>query len=46
VFVKTLRNMWIGVTIYNPMLSLLALSVLPMGEIERNRYVNQKPYLQ
>ena len=33
VFTKTLLNMFIMVTIYNPLLSLLALSVLPMEEI-------------
>ncbi|CAM9516623.1 unnamed protein product, partial [Ascophyllum nodosum] len=33
VFVKTLRNMQIGVTIFNPIVCLLSLCVLPMDEI-------------
>ena len=29
VFVKTLRNMWIAVSVFNPLIAILALSVLP-----------------
>lgn len=32
VFPKTLRNMWIIVTVFNPLIALLALGVMPMGE--------------
>ncbi|RLN93473.1 hypothetical protein BBJ28_00003359 [Nothophytophthora sp. Chile5] len=31
VFPKTLRNMWWGVAIFNPLISLLSLGVLPLG---------------
>jgi len=37
VFPKTLRNMWIVVTIFNPLIAFLALAVLPISEIEHNR---------
>jgi amino acid transporter len=37
VFPKTLRNMWILVAIFNPVLSLLSLGVLPMEEILQNQ---------
>jgi amino acid transporter len=30
VFVKTLRNMWIAVSVFNPTIAVLALAVLPM----------------
>ncbi len=33
VFVKTLRNMWIAVTIFNPLIAFLALSILPIPSI-------------
>ena len=33
VFPKTLRNMWIAVTIINPSIALLAVLVLPLGEV-------------
>jgi amino acid transporter len=33
VFPKTLRNMWIAVTAINPAMALLALALLPLGEI-------------
>lgn len=32
VFRKTLRNMWIAVFVFNPLISLLALGILPVGE--------------
>jgi len=34
VFPKTLRNMWIAVTIFNPIISLLALGLLPLEKIQ------------
>lgn len=37
VFPKTLRNMWIVVTIFNPLMAFLALAVIPMGAIENNQ---------
>ncbi len=39
VFPKTLRNMWIAVSVFNPLIALLALSVMPIAEIvnETNR---------
>eukprot|EP00612_Vaucheria_litorea_P000521 CAMPEP_0171454210 /NCGR_PEP_ID=MMETSP0945-20130129/1591_1 /TAXON_ID=109269 /ORGANISM="Vaucheria litorea, Strain CCMP2940" /LENGTH=392 /DNA_ID=CAMNT_0011979195 /DNA_START=44 /DNA_END=1219 /DNA_ORIENTATION=+ len=33
VFIKTLRNMWLGVIIFNPTISFLSLSVLSLDEI-------------
>ncbi len=33
VFPKTLRNMWIAVTVFNPLIALLALGILPLAEI-------------
>lgn len=40
VFVKTLRNLWVGVTLVNPLLSFLAISVLPLNDITANRFVH------
>ena len=39
VFPKTLRNMWVAVSIFNPLIALLALGLLPIPEItnETNR---------
>lgn len=34
VFPKTLRNMWILVTVFNPLLAFLALAIIPMGAID------------
>ncbi len=34
VFPKTLRNMWIAVAIFNPLISLLALGLLPLAAIQ------------
>jgi amino acid transporter len=36
VFPKTLRNMWIGVATFNPVLSFLSLGTLPMSQIVAN----------
>ena len=33
-FPKTLRNMWIAVAIFNPLISLLSLGLLPLAEIQ------------
>ena len=35
VFPKTLRNMWIVVSIFNPLMSLLSLGLLPLADIQR-----------
>lgn len=42
VFVKTLRNMWLGCIIFNPLISFLALSVLPMSVIMEDEYTVSK----
>jgi amino acid transporter len=34
VFPKTLRNMWIAVAIFNPLISFLSLGLLPLAEIQ------------
>ncbi len=34
VFPKTLRNMWIAVSVFNPLIALLALSIIPLAGIE------------
>jgi len=34
VFPKTLRNMWLAVAVFNPLISLLALGILPMTVIQ------------
>ncbi|MFD2935280.1 APC family permease [Spirosoma flavum] len=36
VFPKTLRNMWIIVTVFNPLIALLALSIMPIGEVNNH----------
>jgi amino acid transporter len=37
VFPKTLRNMWLAVSFFNPMMALLALSLIPMGDVENHK---------
>lgn len=37
VFPKTLRNMWIAVAVFNPLMSLLSLGVLPLDAIAENK---------
>jgi amino acid transporter len=37
VFPKTLRNMWIAVTVFNPAMALLALSLVPIDFVEPNK---------
>ncbi|HZE20772.1 MAG TPA: APC family permease, partial [Desulfobaccales bacterium] len=36
VFRLTLRNMWLAVLIFNPLISLVALQILPVGEIVKH----------
>jgi amino acid transporter len=33
VFIKTLRNMWLAVTVFNPLTAFLALALIPMREV-------------
>jgi amino acid transporter len=33
VFLKTLRNMWLAVTVFNPLTALLALAIIPMSQV-------------
>ncbi|SKA32667.1 Amino acid transporter [Chitinophaga eiseniae] len=37
VFKKTLRNMWVAVTVINPLMALTAVMVLPLGEVAQNQ---------
>ena len=37
VFRKTLRNMWLGVLIFNPLISFLSLNIIPIHEIHQNK---------
>ena len=37
VFPKTLRNMWIVVTVFNPLIALLALGIMPIGEVANHQ---------
>jgi len=37
VFRKTLRNMWVAVFIFNPLISFLSLSIIPVSEITQNQ---------
>jgi amino acid transporter len=37
VFVKTLRNMWIAVAVFNPVISFLSLGVLPLRDLEQHK---------
>lgn len=37
VFPKTLKNMWIAVSFFNPMICLLALSVIPLAEVDPHK---------
>ncbi len=37
VFRKTLRNMWIGVTFFNPLMALVALNTLPISVISQKK---------
>ncbi|KAA3440283.1 APC family permease [Rufibacter hautae] len=37
VFAKTLRNMWLAVTIFNPLTAFLAIAIIPMAEVAENQ---------
>jgi amino acid transporter len=37
VFPQTLRNMWIAIAVFNPLISLLAMGVLPLAEISAHK---------
>lgn len=37
VFPKTLRNMWVAVSIINPLMALIAIMVLPIAEVHQNQ---------
>ncbi|QJW91240.1 APC family permease [Spirosoma taeanense] len=37
VFPKTLRNMWIIVTVFNPLIAILALGIMPLGEVQNHQ---------
>lgn len=37
VFPKTLRNMWIVVTVFNPLIAFLALAIIPMNTVIENQ---------
>lgn len=37
VFRKTLRNMWIVVIVFNPLMAFLALAIIPMSAVEQNQ---------
>jgi len=41
VFPKTLRNMWIVVSILNPLMAFLALAALPINEVDKNTLLIQ-----
>lgn len=37
VFVKTLRNMWLAVAFFNPVISFLSLGIVPLSELESHK---------
>ncbi len=37
VFPKTLRNMWIAVTVINPVIAILAIAVIPIAQVGENK---------
>ena len=37
VFPKTLRNMWVVVSIFNPLMAFLALSIVPIPDVAKNQ---------
>lgn len=37
VFPKTLRNMWIAVTVFNPAIALLALALVPIADVDSHQ---------
>ncbi len=54
VFPKTLRNMWVAVALFNPLISLLSLGMIPLGEFTQHRedllahmaYLSSGPFLR
>lgn len=37
VFRKTLKNMWIVVIVFNPLMAFLALAIIPMNDVQQNQ---------
>lgn len=37
VFPKTLRNMWVAVSVFNPLMAFLALAIVPIGEVSAHQ---------
>ena len=37
VFPKTLRNMWVAVSVFNPLMAFLALAIVPIGEVHAHQ---------
>lgn len=37
VFAKTLRNMWIAVSVLNPLIAFLAICIIPIGEVQAHQ---------
>lgn len=37
VFPKTLRNMWLAVTVFNPLTAFLAVAIIPMAAVKENQ---------
>ena len=37
VFTKTLRNMWVAVTVFNPSIALLALALIPIADVDAHQ---------
>ena len=37
VFPKTLRNMWVAVSVFNPLMAFLALAIVPIGEVSAHK---------
>ncbi len=37
VFLKTLRNMWVAVSVFNPLMAFLALAIVPIGDVNAHQ---------
>jgi amino acid transporter len=37
VFPKTLRNMWVAVSVFNPLMAFLALALVPIGQVDGHK---------
>ena len=37
VFPKTLRNMWVAVSVFNPLMAFLALAIVPIGDVNAHQ---------